>query len=63
MLKKDTFLYFLLGFILVSYMGLGTVPITIIACVIAFIITFELQKNGGAQKAKADDDEEGLFDE
>lgn len=30
---------------------------------IAFIITFELQKNGGAQKAKADDDEEGLFDE
>lgn len=63
MLKKDTFLYFLLGFILVSYMGLGTVPITIIACVIAFIITFELQRNGGAQKAKADDDEEGLFDE
>ena len=37
---------------------------TIIACVIAFIVTFELQKNGGsAQQAKSDDDEEGLFDE
>ena len=64
MLKKSTFLYFLLGFIMVSYMGLGTLPITIIACVIAFIVTFELNK--GESEAKNENvsaGEEGLFDE
>lgn len=64
MLKKSTFLYFLLGFIMVSYMGLGTLPITIVACVIAFIVTFEMNKGAAAEKKEIiADGEEGLFDE
>lgn len=63
MLKAQNILYFFLGFILFAYLGLGTLPITIIAIVIAFIVVFEKSSFGGGKASQAATSEEGLFDE
>lgn len=64
MMNKSNFLYYLLGFILVSYMKLPMLAITIVGVVLAFVIVFEKSDVQGALATQAADDEmEGLFDE
>ncbi len=64
MMDKSNFLYFLLGFILVSYMELPMLAITIFGVVLAFIIVFEKSAfQPAAVNASVDDELEGLFDE
>lgn len=64
MMDKSNFLYFLLGFILVAYMGLPMLAITIMGVVLAFVIVFEKSDVQVALAGHAADDEmEGLFDE
>ncbi|SKC89401.1 PTS mannose/fructose/sorbose/N-acetylgalactosamine transporter subunit IIC [Maledivibacter halophilus] len=65
MMDMKNILYFLLGFIFVSYMNLPILAITIMGLVLAFIITYEMDKGPGGLKASnaIDDDMEGLFDD
>lgn len=64
MMNNKNILYFLFGFILVSYMNLPILAITITGVVLAFIITYEIENGGGGPRAsKAEDEDlEGLFD-
>lgn len=64
MMDKSNFLYFLMGFILVSYLQLPMLAITIIGVVMSFIIVFEKTDfQPVTAKATEDDELEGLFDE
>lgn len=64
MMNNKNILYFLFGFILVSYMNLPILAITITGVVLAFIITYEIENGGGGKRAskEIDEDLEGLFD-
>ncbi len=64
MMNKSNFLYFLMGFVLVSYMGLPMLAITIIGVVLSFVVVFEKNDVQVAVAGPAVDDEmEGLFDD
>ncbi|MBO1265405.1 PTS sugar transporter subunit IIC [Proteiniclasticum sp. SCR006] len=64
MMNKSNFLYFLMGFILVSYLQLPMLAITIIGVVLSFIVVFErADMQPATVQASADDELEGLFDE
>jgi len=62
MTGKNT-IYFILGFILISYMKLPILAITIIGVVIAYIITMENGSGTTAATENKSNDLEGLFDE
>ena len=65
MLEGKTFLYYLLGFILVTYLNLPIVAITILGVFLAFLIVFEKGSNTGelAPANSKDKELEDLFDE
>lgn len=65
MMNSKNILYFILGFIFVSYMNLPILAITIMGVVLAFILTYEMDKCGSSVRTASatDDDMEGLFDE
>ncbi len=65
MLEGKTFLYFLLGFILVTYMNLPIVAITILGVFLAFLIVFEVGVNKSELSTSSLEDKEleDLFDE
>lgn len=46
MLTRDLTIYFLLGFFVVSYLGLNITAVAIFACILAFIISSVKYKNG-----------------
>ncbi len=64
MMDKRNVLYFILGFILVSYLKLPVMAITILGIVLAFIICYEKGVGGDQVTAQtAGAEEEDLFDE
>lgn len=63
MLTGNKFLYFLVGFVTVTYLKLPMVAITILAVFVAFIVFFENKSNGVAVSTSQDQELEDLFDE
>lgn len=67
MMRKNNFLYFLLGFVLIAYLNLPIMAITIFGIILAFIIVTETggtSKGEPARNAVTEDEElEALFDE
>lgn len=65
MMTNKNILYFILGFIMISYGKLPIIAVTIIGVVIAFIIVFEIGSGPKAVAAVSDGDQEleDLFDE
>ena len=64
MMNLKNVLYFVLGFILISYLNLPIMAVTICGLVLAFIVTYEKGAvNPQMVQAGNGDGEEGLFDE
>lgn len=65
MMSGKNCLYFILGFIMISYGKLPVLAITLIGVILAFIIVFEIgsKPDKGQCLSKNEDDLEGLFDE
>ncbi|MHC5250524.1 PTS mannose/fructose/sorbose/N-acetylgalactosamine transporter subunit IIC [Enterococcus sp. LJL90] len=66
MMNGKNMLYFLLGFIMISYGNLPILAVTLVGVILAFIIVFEIgngKPSGGNQEQQEDNDLEGLFDE
>lgn len=66
MMTGKNIIYFIVGFILVSYLNLPILAITLFGVAVAFIITVEIGSNGGSGNGNGkdkDDDVEVLFDE
>lgn len=68
MMNKSNILYFILGFLMISYGKLPIIAVTLIGVILAFIIVFEMktsdtEKNGNGSQNSNDDELEGLFDE
>lgn len=62
MMNKKNVIYFVFGFILISYLNLPIMAVTICGVVLAFIVTYE-KGSYGVKAATGDDGEEDLFDE
>lgn len=69
MMKLSNFLFFLLGFIMISYMNLPIMAITILGIILAFILVVYVDSSDGGKASKSTSDEtqedelEGLFDD
>lgn len=65
MMDKRNVIYFVLGFILISYLNLPIMAVTILGGVLAFIICCEkgIMRPGTAANGPALEEEEDLFDE
>lgn len=65
MMEKRNAIYFVFGFILISYLNLPIMAVTIIGVVLAFVICYEGGQTGGMAPAAAmnSEEEEDLFDE
>lgn len=61
MMNVKNAIYFLFGFILISYLKLPVLAVTIIGLVIAFIVTYEM-KQGKGTGIVVNTEEEDLFD-
>ncbi|MBB6696520.1 PTS mannose/fructose/sorbose/N-acetylgalactosamine transporter subunit IIC [Clostridium algidicarnis] len=59
MMTSKNIIYFILGFILISYANLPILAITMFGIVLAFVITYEM----GNKVVKSNNEEEVLFDE
>lgn len=64
MMTAKNIIYFLLGFIMVSYLNLPILAITILGVILAFVITNEMngKYSGTHDKTQENDGLEGLFD-
>lgn len=67
MMRKNNFLYFILGFVLIAYLNLPIMAITIFGIILAFIIVSETNSSNGdnsSNKSVTQDAElEALFDD
>lgn len=65
MMDKRNVIYFIFGFILISYLNLPVMAVTIMGVVLAFVICYEKGISGSANPELAinSDEEEDLFDE
>lgn len=63
MMQAKNFIYFLFGFILLSYVKLPILAITITGVLLAFIITYEQKTGDNFAMELGKDGEEDLFDE
>ena len=65
MMEKRNAIYFVFGFILISYLNLPIMAVTIIGVVLAFVICYERGAGGNVTAAAAvsSEEEEDLFDE
>lgn len=64
MMDKKNFLYFLLGFVFITYLNLPIMAVTVLGVVLAFIIVFELGPvKANKEAAVAAGGMEDLFDE
>lgn len=60
MLKDRMWIFFLLGFILTTYLGLPIIPVAVIALAFAVLYDLGISKKASAEAAK--EEEEGVFD-
>ena len=66
MMEKRNAIYFVFGFILISYLNLPIMAVTIMGVVLAFVICYEKGASGNGTAAAAavsSEEEEDLFDE
>lgn len=65
MMDKRNAIYFVFGFILISYLNLPIMAVTILGVVVAFVVCYERSVSGSAPQAAAvsSEEEEDLFDE
>lgn len=62
MMTGKNFIYFIFGFILISYLKLPVLAVTIIGIVIAYIVTYEMKQQKAVCVSVVDQEEEDLFD-
>lgn len=62
MMTGKNFIYFIFGFILISYLKLPVLAVTIIGIVIAYIVTYEMKQQKAVGVSVIDQEEEDLFD-